>query len=255
EPFKGCWALPGGFINMDETAEESALRELFEETGIRNIFLEQFHVFSDVLRDPRERVLTIAFLALVRKSDYQVIAGDDAAAARWFVWDELPPLAFDHAEIIRMGKKSLQLKLRTEPIAFKLLNNEFSMSELQRIYETIHETTYDRRNFARKMAASGLLREVTPMMEEYNDESCIGTTEFMCRNNEIGNMRDEADLPEPECLSYAPNGSFNEFILSKESKPEEKGVRGRKPVMFSFDEEEFEKMQQSQDRHKFPLDF
>lgn len=164
EPYKGSWALPGGFLKMDETVEEGALRELREETGVSKVYLEQFHVFSDVNRDPRERVLTVAFLALVRKSDYLVIAGDDAANAQWFEWDELPPLAFDHSDIIKLAKKSLQQKLRIQPIAFKLLNNVFRMSELQRIYEIIHETTYDRRNFARKMVASGFVNE-EPMEE------------------------------------------------------------------------------------------
>lgn len=87
EPFKGLWALPGGFMNMDETVEQCALRELKEETGVENIYMEQFHVFSDVLRDPRERVVTVAFLALVRKSDFRLIAGDDAARASWFEVD------------------------------------------------------------------------------------------------------------------------------------------------------------------------
>ena len=104
EPFKGCWSLPGGFIHMDETAEDCALRELSEETNVNDIYLEQFHIFSAVNRDPRERVLSIAFFALVRKSDYNLIAGDDAARAEWFNINELPPLAFDHIEIVNMAK-------------------------------------------------------------------------------------------------------------------------------------------------------
>ncbi len=159
EPYKGDWALPGGFMNMDESVEECARRELQEETGIKDVYLEQFHVFSSVHRDPRERVVTVAFLALVRKSEYQLIAGDDAAEAQWFELDELPPLAFDHHEIIKLARERLQEILRTRPIAFRLLDEKFSMSELQRIYEAINGTTYDRRNFARKMASTGLLRD------------------------------------------------------------------------------------------------
>ena len=159
EPFKGSWALPGGFLRMDETIEECARRELAEETNVKDVYLKQFHIFSDVKRDPRERVLTVAFFALVRKSDYELLAGDDASDACWFTFDELPPLAFDHHEIIAHARKALQEELRLRPIAFKLLDEKFSMSELQRLYELINETNYDRRNFQRKMMASGFLED------------------------------------------------------------------------------------------------
>jgi len=159
EPFKGSWALPGGFLGMNETAEECARRELREETGVSDVFMEQLHVFSSVHRDPRERVLTVAFYALVRMSDYKVVGGDDAADAEWFNWSELPPLAFDHADIVRMARKRLKERLGTAPLAFDLLEEKFKMSELQQLYELINETTYDRRNFQRKMLSSGLLMD------------------------------------------------------------------------------------------------
>lgn len=159
EPYKGLWALPGGFLKMDETVEEGARRELAEETNVRDLYMEQFRVFSTVDRDPRERVITVAFLALVRKSDYRVIAGDDAARASWFLADELPYLAFDHSEIINRGRECLQEMLRTRPIAFRLLDKLFSMSELQRLYEVINRTSYDRRNFARKAISSGFFQD------------------------------------------------------------------------------------------------
>ncbi len=154
EPYKGSWALPGGFMKIDETIEQCAMRELSEETGVKNIYLEQFHVFSTVNRDPRERVVTVAFFAMVRKSDYRLIASDDAARALWFEIDELPPLAFDHYEIVEKARKHIQEVLRIRPIAFKLLDEKFSMTELQRLYEIINGTRYDRRNFARKMTSS-----------------------------------------------------------------------------------------------------
>ena len=159
EPYKGSWALPGGFMKIDETVEQCALRELKEETGVEDIYLEQFHVFSAVERDPRERVVTVAFLALVRKSDFRLIAGDDAAGASWFELGKLPPLAFDHHDIIDMARKRLPELMRTKPIGFKLLDEKFSMNELQRLYEAVNGTTYDRRNFARKMSSTGLLRD------------------------------------------------------------------------------------------------
>lgn len=158
--YKGSWALPGGFLNMDETVEEGAKRELYEETNVEDVYLEQFHVFSTVDRDPRERVLTVAFFALISKDNFDVIAGDDASKAQWHEWNNLPSLAFDHAEIIRMAREKLQEKLRISPIAFKLLDKVFKMDELQRIYELIHERKYDRRNFMRKMEASGFLTKM-----------------------------------------------------------------------------------------------
>ncbi len=157
DPYKGSWALPGGFMHIDETVEECARRELYEETGVRNVFLEQFHVFSSVYRDPRERVITVAFVALVCKSDYQLMANDDAAKASWFTLDELPPLAFDHYDIITMSRQHLKEMLQVRPIAFELLDKKFSMTELQRLYELINGVLYDRRNFARKMSANPFL--------------------------------------------------------------------------------------------------
>ena len=156
---------------MDETVEEGAKRELCEETNIKDVYLEQFHVFSGVNRDPRERVLTVAFFALVSKNDFKVLAGDDANKAQWHEWNHLPPLAFDHAEIISMARKKLQEKLRVSPIAFKLLDNEFKMDELQRIYELIHEKKYDRRNFMRKMEASGFLSKKRNFAQYFNKQS------------------------------------------------------------------------------------
>ena len=167
DPYKGAWALPGGFLNIDESVEDCAKRELQEETNIKDVYLEQFHTFSAVERDPRERVLTIAFFALVSKDKFEVIAGDDANKAQWYEWNNLPPLAFDHADIIRMAREKLQEQLRISPIAFKLLDKVFKMDELQRIYELIHERKYDRRNFMRKMEASGFLKKI-----EAKDETC-----------------------------------------------------------------------------------
>ena len=100
EPYKGSWALPGGFMKIDETAEQGALRELQEETGVKDIYIEQLQAFTAVDRDPRERVMTIAFMAFVRQEKYEVIAGDDAAKAQWFPVNSLPQLAFDHNAVI-----------------------------------------------------------------------------------------------------------------------------------------------------------
>lgn len=160
EPYKGMWALPGGFLRMDETIEETAKRELREETGLKDVFMTQFKMFSKVDRDPRERVVTVAFTALVRPKDYVLTAGDDASNALWFDESRLPPLAFDHAEIIAEAHMYLEELLRVRPVAFNLLNKVFSLGELQRVYEEINRTSYDRRNFQRKAIQSGLLEEV-----------------------------------------------------------------------------------------------
>lgn len=158
-PFKGSWALPGGFMHIDETIDECALRELKEETGVTDIYLEQFHVFSDIKRDPRERVVTVAFVALVRMTEYRVIAGDDASDAMWFELDELPPVAFDHGEIIQKARLRLAEIVQARPVVFKLLDEKFTMTELQRVLEAVNGTAYDRRNFARKMHSTNLLRD------------------------------------------------------------------------------------------------
>ena len=162
KPYKGIWAIPGGFIKMTETVEEGALRELREEAGIENVYLEQFHVFSKVDRDPRERVLTVAFFALVKKSDYHLIAGDDAAKAEWYPIDELPILAFDHKDIIISAHEHLQDKMRAKPLAFGLLDEKFTITEIQTLFEVVNDTTYDRRNFYRKIMATGFLKDRGP---------------------------------------------------------------------------------------------
>lgn len=158
EPFKGRWAFPGGFIKMDETAEEGALRELKEETGMENAFIQQFHTFTNPLRDPRERVITIAFYALVRIQE--VKGGDDAASARWFPLDEIPALAFDHDHMLRMATQRLRQEIHFHPIGFELLPEKFTLRELQSLYEAILGITFDRRNFAKKMLHLEILNEL-----------------------------------------------------------------------------------------------
>ena len=158
EPYKGAWAFPGGFLRMDESAEEAAKRELMEETGLKDIPLEQFYTFTHVDRDPRERVITIAHYALVRMKE--VIGGDDAAKASWFSYNEIPQLAFDHEMILRKALSHLKHEICFKPIGFDLLPEVFTMSEIQNLYEAILEVKFDRRNFYKKMLKLGILEEV-----------------------------------------------------------------------------------------------
>ena len=158
EPFKGKWAFPGGFLNMDETAGEGAMRELKEETGLENAYIEQFNTYSEPGRDPRERVITIAHYALVRIQE--VKGGDDAAKAQWFPIDEVPQLAFDHDKILRDAMRKLRERIHFEPIGFELLPEKFTMRDLQILYESILGVKFDRRNFAKKMMHYELLNQL-----------------------------------------------------------------------------------------------
>ena len=179
EPFKGCWAFPGGFMRMDEDAETCARRELEEETGLKDVHVEQFGTFSEVNRDPRGRTVTIAHFALVKKSE--VKGADDAADAKWFRIGDIPPLAFDHDRILRVALNTLREKIHFEPVGFELLPEVFTMPQLQNLYESILEVKFDRRNFASKMLKLGILTEVddgtvrkgtrNPIKYSFNPES------------------------------------------------------------------------------------
>ena len=157
EPFKGCWALPGGFMRMSETADECIRRELVEETSLRADVIEQFGVFSDIDRDPRERVISIAYYSLIKKSSAK--GGDDACDAQWFGLNELPELAFDHKEILSRAIQTLKEKIHFEPIGFNLMDNEFTIPDLQRLYEAILDMRFDRRNFMKKILQVGVISE------------------------------------------------------------------------------------------------
>ena len=158
EPYKGRWAFPGGFLKMDETAEEGALRELREETGLERAYIQQFHTFSDPHRDPRERVITIAYYALVKIQE--VHGGDDAASACWFPLSEIPSLAFDHDYILRMATQRLREEIHFQSVGFELLPEKFTLKELQALYEAILGISFDRRNFAKKMLHLEILTEL-----------------------------------------------------------------------------------------------
>ena len=165
-PFKGKWALPGGFVGIDEGLEDAARRELEEETGITQLYLEQLYTFGEPKRDPRERVISVAYYALVKLADHQVRAASDARNVAWFPVADLPALAFDHEEILEVALKRLKGKIRYEPIGFELLPEKFPLSELQRLYETILEQPLDKRNFRKKILSMGLLADTEEIQQD-----------------------------------------------------------------------------------------
>ena len=166
EPFKGKWALPGGFVRVDETLDEAARRELAEETGVQSVFLEQLYSFGALNRDPRERVVSVAYFSLVKLSDHRIKAATDASDAAWFPVDETPSLAFDHEKILSAALERLKGKVRYQPIGFELLPPKFTLTQLQRLYEKILEKPLDKRNFRKKILSMELLLELDEVEQD-----------------------------------------------------------------------------------------
>ncbi|HQU58779.1 MAG: NUDIX hydrolase [Phaeodactylibacter sp.] len=160
-PFEGQWALPGGFVDPDEDLEAAALRELEEETGVRNVFIEQLYTFGEPGRDPRGRVVSVAYFALVNLEEHPVTADSDARRVGWFQIDQLPNLAFDHQKILQVGIARLRAKVRYQPIGFELLPDQFTLTQLQKLYETILGVEeLNKRNFRTRILKMGVLREM-----------------------------------------------------------------------------------------------
>jgi len=159
EPFQGRWALPGGFVDMDEPLEAAVRRELAEETGLEGLWLEQLYTFGQPDRDPRGRVITVAYLGLIASERmHQLAAGDDAEDATWWPAAKLPAMAFDHGRIVRFARQHLQAQLACTTVAFELLPRRFTLSQLQAVYEAILARKLDKRNFRRKMLSRNVLR-------------------------------------------------------------------------------------------------
>jgi len=160
EPFKNGWALPGGFVLEDESLETAVKRELLEETGIEVNYLEQLYSFGEPQRDPRQRIIAIAYFGLVKTSQFiQLKASTDAENARWFSIKKLPPLAFDHKHILAVALERLKAKIRYQPIGFELLDKKFPFSDLEKLYTTLLDKEINRRNFSKKILSFGFIEE------------------------------------------------------------------------------------------------
>jgi 8-oxo-dGTP diphosphatase len=158
-PFEGTWAIPGGFVDMDEPLEDAAARELYEETEIEGVYLEQFYTFGQPDRDPRTRVITVAYLALVDAGRLQPRAADDAADVGWFSVHNLPPLAFDHADILKRALQRLRHKLASTALGSLFMPEEFTLSELRQAYERVFNEKLDVCRFRRRILAADILEE------------------------------------------------------------------------------------------------
>ncbi len=168
DPFAATWALPGGFVEIDEDLEDAALRELAEETNVTEVYLEQLYTFGEPGRDPRTRVITVAYFALLSNDQVarlQILGASDATHARWWSMYSLPPLAFDHDRILQYALQRLRWKLEWTALGFLLLPKEFTLSELQKVYETVLNEPLDKRNFRRKILATDVLEETGNIRE------------------------------------------------------------------------------------------
>lgn len=188
DPYRGLWAFPGGFVDMDESLEGGALRQLAEETGLRGVSLEQFHAFGDPGRDPRGRTITVAFFGFVASDQLpHARAGDDAAGIGWFPVRRPPPLAFDHKKILEFAEERLRARIRNGPTAFQLLSRKFTLTELQQLYETILRKRLDKRNFRRKVLSLGLLR---PLAERRKTGPHRPARLYTFSDKKLGRLRD-----------------------------------------------------------------
>jgi len=157
QPFQGEWALPGGFLQENEGPDEAAARELVEETGVSDVYLEQLSTFGAPGRDPRGHVITIAYSALIPSDNLELTASTDAEGVAWFAIDKLPDLALDHDEILELAHDRLVAKLEYSTIAFQLMPESFTLTELQHVYELIERKAIDKRNFRKRMLALDLI--------------------------------------------------------------------------------------------------
>jgi 8-oxo-dGTP diphosphatase len=168
EPYKGLWALPGGFINIDEDLIDCAKRELEEETGVTGVYLEQLYTFGTPGRDPRERVISVTYYALVPRERLTIRAASDAEAVAWFPFNALPPLAFDHDQVVALAHERLSAKLEYSTIALQFMPERFTLTQLQSVYEVVLGRKLDKRNFRRRILALACIEDAGERRRQVN---------------------------------------------------------------------------------------
>ena len=195
EPEKGKWALMGGLLRNDESLNEAAQRVLHELTGLHDIYLEQLLTFGEVSRDPVERIVSVAYYALIniQQHDRELV---QQFGARWFPANEVPDLIFDHNRMVEAARERLRLKASHQPIGFELLPDKFTMPELQRLYEAIYDTTLDKRNFQRRILAMDIIERL--------DEKQRGTSKKGAYLYRFNQEKYEATVEEGLRLVFKP---------------------------------------------------
>jgi 8-oxo-dGTP diphosphatase len=205
-PFEDHWAIPGGFVKLDEPLDEAARRELEEETGLRDVYLEQLYTFGAPDRDPRTRVISVAYFALVRADQQTIRVSDESLEVRWFAVDRLPqPLAFDHDRILAVALDRLRSKLEYTTLAFELLPQVFSLPELKLTYEMILGEELDRGNFYRKIKEADVLEPVGRQRESGGRPAALYRFKSSRREGDFVFRWREARLPTREQRSTDAN--------------------------------------------------
>lgn len=162
-PYKDWWALPGFFVEKDEEMEDAVKRILYEHTGLKDIFMEQLGAFAGVKRHPQGRIMTVAFSTIVKYNDVKSKIKPTTTymkQARWFAIDQLPDLAFDHSQIIQKSLQNLKYSLNYSTAIYELLPEKFTLTQLQQVYEAVLGNALDKRNFRKKIANTGFLKEL-----------------------------------------------------------------------------------------------
>ncbi|MCM2325053.1 MAG: NUDIX hydrolase [Candidatus Woesearchaeota archaeon] len=190
QPFIGRYALPGGFVEQDEGLDIAVIRELTEETGVKDIFLKQLKTYGDVGRDPRGRVISVAYLALI-SWEHKLKASSDALRAEWFDIGKIPSLAFDHKTIIDDALVQLRLEIQTTNISCQILPQKFTLTQMQHLYESILERKLDKRNFRKKLRELDILKETR---EAFMDGAHRPAMLYEFRNKAYSDIKDKVHV-------------------------------------------------------------
>ncbi len=185
EPEKGKWSVMGGFVGKEESADDAAIRVLFQLTGMNNIYMEQLYTFTDIDRDAAGRVISIAYFALINIADYSEQLQFEHEA-KWFPLNKIPPLIFDHKRMVAKAKELLRHKVANHPIGFELLPPKFTLPQLQNLYEAIYEAPLDKRNFTKKMLSLGILNKLN---EKEKTSSRKGAFFYVFDSNKYGKLQ------------------------------------------------------------------